>query len=169
MTASLQRSLFVLVALASLSCEAMAHGDKLLNLPTGFAMTVKVAGAEKGKFTAIVGDPNIADVAFGPQNTFMFIGKKEGITNIIVLKNDDGTEIYTARLAVGGDANRVMIHNQKLLTSFTVYSCTPACEHIKEVASAAQALPAGYSSATFESNTNQPPPPATSQSNTSQP
>jgi hypothetical protein len=171
--ASFRTFLLMLGPLVSLSCATMTYGDELLKLTPGLATIVQVAGADKGKFTSIIGDPAIADVVFGPHNTFMFVGKKEGITNIVVLNDDNAAEIYRARIEVG-DVDRVKIYNKALLTSFTSYRCTPDCEYVNEVTAAEPApLPKGYSnqniqsstasnqniqsSETFQSNTNQLP------------
>lgn len=77
--------LVVLNAIALLSCASMSRADELLKMKPGMATMVRIPGAEKGDMKAIVGDPKIADVAFGPNNVFWFIGKKPGTTNIIVL------------------------------------------------------------------------------------
>ena len=134
-------------------------------------MTVRVAGADKGKFTAIIGDPTIADVTYGPQNTFLFIGKKEGITNIIVLKDADGTEMYNARIEVGStEVGLAKIYNKALITSYTLYKCTPDdCDYLREVTASEPArLPPGYSNvqsaANVQSSTNIQPAPATQSS-----
>ena len=145
------------IALALASWASMARCENLLQLAPGFAAAVRVAGADKGKFTAIVGDPAIADVTFGPQNTFMFVGKKEGITNVIVLKDSDGTEMYNARIEVGSaDVGLTRIHNKALITSYTLYKCAPdGCDYMKEVTASEPArLPLGYSSQTIQSNAN---------------
>ena len=143
------------ITVALLSWASVAHCNDLLKLTPGVATALRVAGAEKGKFTAIIGDPSIADLTFGPQNTFLFIGKKDGITNIIVLNDSDGTEIYTARIEVGAaEMGLSKIHNKALLTSYTLYKCsTDDCNYVKEVTSTDSArLPIGYSS--VQSNTS---------------
>ena len=112
-------------------------------------MAVQVTGADKGKFTAIMGDPTVADVVFGPQNTFMFVGKKEGITNIIVLKDSNGTELYNARIEVGSaELGLTKIYNKALVTSYTLYKCTPGdCDYVREITASEPAqLPRGYTS-----------------------
>ncbi len=138
-------------------------------------MSVRVTGGDKGKFTAIVGDPTIADVVFGPQNTFLFIGKKEGITNIIVLNDADGTEMYNARIEVGStEVGLAKIYNKALVTSYTLYKCTPDdCDYVREVTASEPArLPLGYSNVqsvtNVQSSTNIQSAPAT-QSSSGQP
>jgi Flp pilus assembly secretin CpaC len=145
------------IALALASWASMARCENLLQLAPGFATAVRVTGADKGKFTAIVGDPTIADVTFGPQNTFMFVGKKEGITNVIVLKDSDGTEMYNARIEVGSaEVGLTKIHNKAMVTSYTVYKCAPdGCDYRNEVTASEPArLPIGYSSQNIQSSTN---------------
>ena len=137
------------IALALASWASMARCENLLQLAPGFAAAVRVAGTDKSKFTAIIGDPAIADVTFGPQNTFMFVGKKEGITNVIVLKDSDGTEMYSARIEVGSaEIGLTRIHNKALVTSYTKYKCdTDGCDYGGEVTASEPArLPIGYSS-----------------------
>ena len=102
MTGPLQKLFVGLNALALLAFTSMAHGDEVLKILPGYARVVKVPGAtSKGNFTAIIGDPKVADFTYGPKNTFMFIGKTAGTTNIVVISNDSGTEIYNATILVG--------------------------------------------------------------------
>ena len=151
------RLLLMPIALTLVSLASTARCNDLLQLTPGFAKAVHVADAEKGKFTAIIGDPTIADFTYGPQNTFMFIGKKEGITNIIALKDADGTEMYNARIEVGSaEVGLLKLHNKALVTSYTLYQCTPDdCNYVKEVTATKPArLPLGYSSQNIQSTTN---------------
>jgi Flp pilus assembly secretin CpaC len=143
------RALLMPIALGLLCWASTARCNDVLQLGTGFAKAVHVASAEKGKFTAIIGDPTIADFTYGPQNTFMFIGKKDGITNIIVLRDGDGTEMYNARIEVSsGEVDLMRIHNKALVTSFTTYRCsTDSCVYVTELtATEPAALPRGNSS-----------------------
>lgn len=142
------RLLLMWITLASFSCVSAAHCKDLLRIAPGFAMAIQIPGTATDKFTAIIGDPTVADVTFGPRNTFMFIGKKEGVTNIIVLKDSDGTEIYNAGIEVGSaDVGLVELHNKALVTSYTLYKCTPEdCHYVREVTAAELVLlPRGYS------------------------
>ena len=143
------RPLLMPIALALLCWASTARCNDVLRLAPGFAKAVHVASAEKGKFTAIIGDPAIADFTYGPQNTFMFIGKKEGITNIIVLRDGDGAEMYNAMIEVSSaEVNLMRIHNKALVTSFTTYRCYPDnCVYVTELtATEPAALPRGNSS-----------------------
>ncbi len=94
-------SLTALVLLTLLIPASVARGDEVLELRSGFATTVQMPRDVTGA-KVVVGDPKIADVTFGPQNRFIFVGLKEGTTNVIVLDPNNGAEIYKANLHVGG-------------------------------------------------------------------
>ena len=153
------------IALASLTWMSASSGEQVLKLTPGFAKSVTVDGAAAGKVTSIIGDPKVADVTFGPKNTFWFVGLIPGATNIIVLNNDTGNEVYSARIEVDDvTQNRVHIHNKKLLTSYTTYECAPDCAYLGEVTATEPApLPRGHlqSSSQYnswiQSNTAAPP------------
>ncbi len=146
------------IVLGSLASVSASHSEELLKLTPGVAKSVVVNGADAGKFTSIIGDPKVADFTFGPKNTLWFVGKAEGSTNVIILENDTGKELFSATIEVG-DLNRVHIHNKALLTSYTIYRCTPTCVYVNEVTAEEPApLPKGHSdlSSKIQANTNQP-------------
>jgi Pilus formation protein N terminal region len=154
MTASSRTLRLAAIALAPLVWVSAARSEETLKLAPGFAHSVIVNGATAGKFTLIIGNPKIADVTFGPKNTFWFIGLTEGVTNILVLDNETGNEMYNARIEVGG-LDRVHVHNKSLLTSYTTYKCAPGCEFVNETTAEEPApLPRGHSqsASTFQSN-----------------
>lgn len=166
MKASPQTIRFAVTALASLSLMSAARSEEVLKLIPGFAKSVVVPNAASGNFTAIIGDPKVADFTYGPRNTFWFIGLKEGTTNVLVLNKDTGAEMYNARIEIGGEG-RMQVHNKAQLTSYTVYRCNPGCLFVDEVTAKEPApLPRGHleSSSTYRSNTTlSPPPPAQGQ------
>lgn len=125
MIAPLQKNLFVLSALACVAGTCVARGDEVIKITPGFAVAVKVPGAEQGKFTAFVGKTDIADITFGPANTFIVIGKIEGTTNVIALDNDTGGEIFKATLQVG-EGNRVSARVYIGMPDSRGYLCGPA-------------------------------------------
>jgi hypothetical protein len=158
---SSQALCLAVIALGSLTSVSASHGEDLLRLAPGIAKSVVVEGAAAGKFTSIIGDPKIADFTFGPKNTFWFVGKTEGTTNVIVVDTETARELYSATIEVGG-LNLVHIHNKAVLTSYTIYRCTPTCQYVGEVTAAEPApLPRGYSdiSQKVQSSTTQPPSP----------
>jgi hypothetical protein len=135
---------------------SVSHSEELLKLAPGVAKSVVVDGAEAGRITSIIGDTKIADVTFGPKNTFWFVGKMEGTTNVIVADNVTGKELYKATITVGPD-NLVHIHNKALLTSYTIYRCNPACRYVGELTAKEPApLPRGYSNTTSTIDSNAP-------------
>jgi len=166
MKASPQTLGLAAIALVSLNLMSAARGEEVLKLIPGFARSVVVPNSAIGNFTAIIGDPKVADFTYGPRNTFWFVGLKEGATNVIVLNKDTGAEMYNARIEIGSEG-RVQIHNKAVLTSYTVYRCNPGCLLVDEItAKEPAALPRGHleSSSTYQSNTNiAPPPPAQGQ------
>jgi hypothetical protein len=174
MTTSPQKYFLTLVALASLACPSMARSEEvpkatsrtvvassrqeLLKIAPGFAITKKVAAADnKTDLTAIAADTDIAEIVIGPLNTFVLKGKKQGITNVIVL-DDTGTEIYNSIIEVGFGGT-VKIHNKALLTSYTAYRCTRGgCVYVDELTAKEPApLPAGYTNGTVDSNPSNAP------------
>ena len=136
------------MVLASLAFASTAGSEEVVTLQPGFAMAKVVVGSEKTALTALIGNAEIADITFGPNNTFLLLGKKEGKTNVIVL-NDRGAEVYQATIVVEASllGQRVEIHNKALITSYTVYRCLPAgCDYIDEVTAKEPApLPRGHS------------------------
>ncbi len=105
MAANGRTRLFALGIVVLLAGAATARGAELLRIPLGFAKVVRVPGAgQKGKFTAIIGNSDIADFTYGPQNRFMFVGKARGTTNVVVLDNASARELYNATIVVGGAA-----------------------------------------------------------------
>ena len=159
MRASSQALRLAAIAIAALSFVSAARSEDLLKLAPGFARSVVVPGAVTGNFSAIIGDPKVADFTYGPKNTFWFVGLKEGTTNVLVLNKDTGDEMYNARIEIGGEG-RVQVHNKAMLTSFTVYRCTPGCMYVDEVAAKEPApLPRGHFDSTYQSNTTLQSPP----------
>ena len=129
MTSPLKKIFFALSALALLACTSGARSAEVLKILPGFALIVKVPGADKGKVTAIVGDPEIADFTYGPQNRFMIIGKAVGATNIVVLDDGSGDEIYNATVQVGaGLGMNVTVYagmNEGSVYLCDISSCSP--------------------------------------------
>jgi hypothetical protein len=74
MTFALRVPLLALIALVSLT--GASRGQEVLNLIAGYTLTFKVPGADRTGLTAIVGNTDVADVTFGPKNTFIFKGIK---------------------------------------------------------------------------------------------
>ena len=149
MVASSKALCLAVIALASLNFASAANSEEApLKLELGFAKSVVVKGAAEGKFQAIIGNPEIADFTFGPRNTFWFIGKKEGTTNVIVLDNATGKQMYAAKIEVvpyDKGVTRVVNHNKAMLNSYTSYRCDPGCTYVDEVTvKEPTALPRGH-------------------------
>ena len=157
MRKSSQALCLAVIVLGTFSSVLPARSAEALRLTLGIAKSVVVEGATAGNFSSIIGDPKIADVTFGPKNTLWFIGLAEGTTNIIMLDNSTGREMYSAIIVVG-DTNRVHIHNKKVLTSYTVYRCDPICVYVDEVTAKEPApLPIGHSQSSGTIETVAPP------------
>ena len=106
MAANGRTCLFAFGIVVLLAGAATARDVELLRIPLGFAKVVQVPGADKeGKFVAIIGNSDIADFTYGPQNRFMFVGKARGTTNVVVLDKTSGDELYNATIVVGGAAD----------------------------------------------------------------
>jgi hypothetical protein len=102
MATRLHKTALAAVMTAALAWTFPAESAETLNILPGFAMALRVPGADsRGKFTAIIGKPDIADITYGPQNVFLLVGKTVGTTNMVVLNNDTGAEIYNATIVVG--------------------------------------------------------------------
>jgi Flp pilus assembly secretin CpaC len=75
----------------------------------------------------VIGNPGIADVTQRDESSFVLTGKSPGITNLIVLDEND-REILNARI-------RVASETRQLTTVFKraerqTFSCAPVCEQI---------------------------------------
>ena len=99
MKVSFRKLLLPAAVLAALAGAPEARSDEVLHLTPGRAVNVKVPGTDN--YLGLVGDPETADVFFGPKNNFIFVGKKDGVTNIVVIDKDNGAEMYKATLEVG--------------------------------------------------------------------
>lgn len=131
MTAFLRKFLFTSAAAVALSsgpeapradmlnCTPEVSSTEPLQLTPGIAVSKTVPCANVAHPYGFVGDPNVADIAFGPQNIFLIVGKKEGLTNVVVLDAESGTEIYRATLSVGAGRK----------VSVTLYSGNPPAEN----------------------------------------
>jgi hypothetical protein len=132
----------VLNAIALLSCASMSRADEVLRMKPGIATMVRVPGAEKGDMKAIVGNPDIADVTFGPNNAFWFVGKKPGTTNIIVLNSVTGADAYKATIEVGPEPPAAPPDKTKIITMYILpknikdslitreFYCDPGCIYL---------------------------------------
>jgi Flp pilus assembly secretin CpaC len=103
--------LVILALCAVLNFVFEAHGDELLTLTPGRAVTVKIPENSKSALVGFVADPGIADAYLGLKNTFVFVGKKVGTTNFIAVDNETGIEVLRVILVVqsitDGDSLRV--------------------------------------------------------------
>ena len=137
---NMQRALFaVLNILVLFSCTSITRAAEVVSMKPGIAVMVRVPGAENGNLKAIVGKPEIADVAFGPKNVFWFVGKIPGTTNIIVLDSISGAEVYSATIEVGAESppDRRKIISQLILPKNVAdrlitreYYCDPGCVYL---------------------------------------
>jgi Pilus formation protein N terminal region len=143
MVAQMQKAFFVaLNALALFSCASMSRADEVLKMKPGIAVMVRVPGAENGNMKAIVGNPDIADVTFGPNNAFWFVGKKPGTTNIIVLNSVTGADAYNATIEVGPEQPPPPPDRKKIITLYILpknvqdqvitreFYCDPGCTYL---------------------------------------
>jgi Pilus formation protein N terminal region len=118
-------------ALALLVGAPEGHSEELLTLRPGLVTTVRVPHTVNGGFTGFVGDPQIADVYYGPKNVFMFVGKRIGTTNFIAIDNENGGELYRATLRVGvGKLVTVLSFDSKGRQPDRAYLCEKGCSEI---------------------------------------
>ena len=123
--------LIPLAALAPLVVTPEGHSEELLTLRPGLVTTVRVPQVVNGGFTGFVGDPQIADVYYGPKNIFMFVGKRIGTTNFIAIDNENGGELYRATLRVGvGKLVTVLSFDSKGRQPDRAYLCAKGCSEI---------------------------------------
>jgi Pilus formation protein N terminal region len=123
--------LIPLAVLAQLISAPEGHSEEFLTLRPGLVTTVRIPQAVKGGFTGFVGDPQIADVYYGPKNVFMFVGKRVGTTNFIAIDNENGGELYRATLRVGvGQLMTVLSFDSKGRQPDRVYLCAKGCREI---------------------------------------
>jgi Flp pilus assembly secretin CpaC len=98
MKVSFSKVLFAAAFFAALTGTSEVRSEEVLHLTPGRALNVKIPGTDN--YLGLVGDPETADVFFGPKNDFLSVGKKDGVTNIIVIDKDSGAEMYKATLEV---------------------------------------------------------------------
>jgi hypothetical protein len=125
------KSVIALAALALLIGAPQVYSEELLTLRPGIVTTVRVPQAANGGFTGFVGDPQIADVYYGPKNVFMFVGKRIGTTNFIAIDNENGGELYKATLRVGaGKLVTVLSFDSRGRQPDRAYLCAKGCSEI---------------------------------------
>lgn len=114
----LNRTLATAVIAASLPLSALAAP---LNVPVDQVRKVTFAGLAA---SVSPGNPGIADVNVVDEQTILVVGKKPGVTNLIVLDRA-GRTLFNDRIVVtGGDGNAVTISRGG---KTTVYACAPTC------------------------------------------
>lgn len=114
----LNRPLLAALALVSLPASVLAAP---LTVPVDQVRKVPYAGLAA---SVSPGNPTIADVNVVDEQTILVVGKKPGVTNLIVLDRA-GRTLFNDRIVVsGGDGNAVTISRGG---KTTVYACSPQC------------------------------------------
>ena len=114
----LNRSLLAALALAASPAATLAAP---LSVPVDQVRKVPYAGLAA---SVSPGNPAIADVNVVDEQTILVVGKKPGVTNLIVL-DKAGRTLFNDRVVVSaGDGNAVTISRGG---KTTVYACSPQC------------------------------------------
>jgi hypothetical protein len=119
---------------------AEAQEQTEIDLRPGFAAVITL---ERPAGTAIVGNPDVADVTFQPGNMKIVVtGKKSGSTNVILLDAED-KELLNAEINVSGDptgSTKGAVHvqptvNRNDLHNYQAYYCPPGgglCQRVND-------------------------------------
>jgi hypothetical protein len=102
----LQKLLFTLIVLASFTCASAAGSADLsaarseyVVIPPGVLTLKKIAGLKNSVAKIFVGSPDVADVFPASEDSFIFQGKKEGLTNLIMI-DQDGEKVFSTTIVV---------------------------------------------------------------------
>src|SRR5687768_9956709 len=101
----LARRLFgaALVVIAAALCGAPTLAQVPVELIIDFARVMRF---ERPYKDIVIGNPGIADVTQRDESSFVLTGKSPGITNLIVLDEND-REILNARIRVASDTRQL--------------------------------------------------------------
>ena len=78
----------------------------------------------------IVGNPSIADVTLKSTKLLVVTGKTFGVTNLMIL-NDDDKVIYNARVLVKSDESKIVTLTRA--ADKNTFACVPQCEPVLKV------------------------------------
>jgi hypothetical protein len=108
-----------------------ASEEFIIDLRLGFASLYKT---ERPFASIVVGDPKIVEVNALTDRTMTLIPTANGLTNILFL-DAKGEQVSAVEVLVTeAGPSRVKIHNKALLTSATIYRCSPTfCEYTDEL------------------------------------
>ena len=117
----MRKILPVLIALAA-AAAPLAAAAAPLNVPVDQVRRVSFSGMAA---SVSPGNPAIADVNVVDEQTILVVGKKPGVTNLIVLDRA-GRTLFNDRVVVtAADVNGVTISRGGKVTA---YACTPHCQ-----------------------------------------
>lgn len=108
------------------------------------AFNVPVDQARRVPFSGIAasvspGNPAIADVNVIDERTILVVGKKAGVTNLIVLDRAGRTLFNEQVLVSEGDASTITVSRG---SATSTYACSPTCQQVGgDVAPAPSAAP----------------------------
>ena len=124
------------VCLLTFSGTQASAADEVIDLKPGFATVVTV---ERPVGTAIVGNPEVADISVraGDKKVVVTAKKAIGATNLIILDVDD-KEMFNAEINVAGNlsgSTRGAVHvqptvNRHALHNFQAYYCPPVAASV---------------------------------------
>ena len=117
----MRKILPVLIALAA-AAAPLAAAAAPLNVPVDQVRRLSFSGMAA---SVSPGNPAIADVNVVDEQTILVVGKKPGVTNLIVLDRA-GRTLFNDRVVVtAADVNGVTISRGGKVTA---YACTPHCQ-----------------------------------------
>ena len=124
------KSLIKLAAVASLAAMPVVAGkakaeDLIVQYDQARLLTL-----DQPATNVIVGNPSIADVTLKSTKLLVITGKTFGVTNLMVL-NDEDKVIYNSRILVKSDGSKVVTLIRG--DSKNTFACVPVCEPVLKV------------------------------------
>lgn len=109
------------LALIALAAPMLAHAGGLM-VPVDQSRRLPISGSATN---VVVGNTAIADVRAIDSHTLMVVGKKQGVTNVVVL-DAGGRTLFDGEVAVVAPAGGMMTVFRGNVAS--EYACSPHCQ-----------------------------------------
>ncbi len=111
-------------------CQPIAAQERQTIQLTQGAQTVLTVNRP---FSSVaVGDPDIADAMPRSDRVLVIVGKKVGVSDIIIFSDADQLYHATISVAPPNVTGKVYSHNKKNLSEYYAYQCNPVCGRVED-------------------------------------